>query len=277
MKALVRNHAGDWLGYAALAFALVQALTPIIWMVGGSLKQQGEFLVAPWRLPAAPQFGNYASALANADIGGGLWNSITVVCLGIILLGICAGTTAYALARFEFRGKAIITGLILFTMMVPPDVLTVPLFVTLRTLGLLGTLPGLACLYASGSFGMTVFLLRGYFIAIPAEIEDAARLDGASVLGVLRHVVIPLALPGFSSVMAIQAMGMWNDLYLALVFVHDPELATAPVGLLAFFQRDSIDWPLLLAALTLLTLPVLLLFALLQRRFVEGIVSGGVK
>ena len=277
MTSTRQRFARDWPGYAALTLALVQALAPIVWMVSGSLKRQSDFIVAPWRLPAAPQFGNYARALTSADIADGLWNSITVVFLGIFLLGVCAGTTAYALARFDFKGKAAVTGLILFTMMVPPDVLTVPLFVTLRALGLLGTLQGLACLYASGAFGMTVFLLRGYFLAIPVEIEEAARLDGASVLGVLRHVVVPLALPGFASVMAIQAMGMWNDLYLALVFVHDPALATAPVGLLAFFQRDSIDWPLLLAALTLLTLPVLLLFALLQRRFVEGIVSGGVK
>lgn len=272
-----RSSICDLPGYCALALALVQAIAPIIWMLSGSLTREEDFLVSPWKLPASPQFGNYTLALGNADITNGLWNSLTVVFLGILLLGFCAGTTAYALARFTFHGKSAVTGLILFTMMMPPDVLTVPLFITLRSLGLLGTLPGLACLYASSAFGMTVFLLRSYFLAIPLEIEDAGRLDGASVSQVLRHIVIPIASPGFASVMAIQAMGMWNDLYLALVFVHDPALATAPVGLLAFFQRDSIDWPLLLAALTLLTVPVLLLFALLQKRITAGFVSGGVK
>lgn len=274
---VARSRGADWLGFLALGFALVQALGPILWMLAGSLKSPSEFYTNPWGLPESPQFDNYHQAFTQAGIADGLWNSLTVVCIGTLLLAVTAGTTAYALARYEFRGKNVVIGLILLTMIVPPDVLTVPLFVTLRSFGLLGTLPGLACLYVSGAFGMSVFLLRGYFEAIPVAIEEAAWLDGANFPSMMLHVVIPLSLPGFASVLAVQAMGMWNDLYLALVFVSDPALATAPVGLLSFFQRDAINWPLLLAALATLTLPVLILFALLQQRFVEGLVSGGVK
>lgn len=263
--------------YLALGLALAQALAPIVWMIFGSLKKGPEFYQKPWGIPAEVVLDNYSAALGTSGIGSGLWNSVTVVLLGISLLTVTAGTTAYGLARFEFRGKSAVLGLILMTMIIPPEVLTVPLFFTLKTLGLLGTLPGLACLYASGSFGMSVFLLRGYFEAIPIAIEEAALIDGAGFVSMLTRVVVPLAWPGFINVLAIQAMGMWNDLYLALVFVADPQLATAPVGLLSFFQRDSIDWPLLLAALCSLTLPVLLVFAMLQRRIVGGLMAGGVK
>jgi ABC-type glycerol-3-phosphate transport system permease component len=277
MTGRAQGSTANWLGYLALVVALVQALGPLAWIVAGSLKSSAEFYANPWGLPSNPRFANYAAAVVQAGVADGLWNSLTVVLMGVGLLAVTAGPMAYALARYRFRGKAVIIGLILFTMIVPPDVLTVPLFVTLRQLGLLGGLPGLACLYASGAFGMSVFLLRAYFEAIPFAIEEAARLDGASMFVTLSRIVVPLALPGFASVMAIQAMGMWNDLYLALVFIPDPDFATAPVGLLSFFQRDTINWPLLLSGLCALTMPVLILFALLQRRFVEGLVGGGVK
>lgn len=267
----------DFAVLVALGLALTQALAPIAWMVSGSFKTGPEFYQKPWGLPGSLVADNYVTALGQSGISSGLWNSVTVVLLGVTLLAVTAGTTAYALARFEFRGKGAVLGLILVTMMIPPEVLTVPLFITLKSLGILGTLPGLACLYASAAFGMSVFLLRSYFEAIPIAIEEAALLDGASFTAMLTRIVIPLAWPGFVNVLAIQAMGMWNDLYLALVFVTDPALATAPVGLLAFFQRDTIDWPLLLAALCTLTVPVLIVFALLQRRIVGGLMAGGVK
>src|SRR5260370_33105972 len=123
---------------------------------------------------------------------------------------------------------------------------------------------------------MSMFVLRNYFLSVTTELDEAAKLEGAGTLSTLWHVVLPMALPGFVSIALIQAMGMWNDLYLAFVFLRDPASATVPVGLLNFFQRESIDWPRLLAALSALTLPVLILYALLQRRFVEGFTAGGV-
>jgi len=273
LKGLVSRTA--W--YGLFILAIIQALGPIIWMLIGSVKTSSEFYRDPWGLPATPQLSNYIEAMSQSGITSGLWNSVTVVLLGTIILAITAGTTAYALTRYRFSGEKLVFSLILLTMMVPPDVLIIPLFTVLRSIGLLGNLFGLAFLYAASGFGMATLLLRGYFISIPVELEEAARLDGANFWGVLRHVVIPLSLPGFASVLAIQAMSMWNDLYLAFVFVRDPALATAPVGLLSFFQRDSINWPFLLSALATLTLPVLIVFALLQKRFVEGMLKGGIK
>jgi ABC-type glycerol-3-phosphate transport system permease component len=268
---------GRVMAYAALALATAQALGPVLWILMGSLKTRTEFYTSPWGMPKSLQFQNYVDAFVTAKVGDYIWNSATVVALGLLILLIAASTTAYALARFDFKGRAAVTTLILVTMMVPPDVLTIPLFIVMRDIGLLGSPLGLACLYAASGFGMSVFLLRGYFMSVPTELEEAARLDGAGVIDILWHVVLPMSLPGFASVLIIQAMGMWNDLYLAFVFLRDPLDATVPVGLLNFFQRDSVDWPRLLAALSALTVPVLVVYALLQRRFVEGFTAGAVK
>jgi len=276
-NALRRYPLGTALAYAALALALVQALGPVIWLLLGSLKARPEFYADPWGMPKAWLWQNYADAFATARIGDFVANSAVVVALGLAILLVTSSTTAFALARFKFPGRDIILAIILMTMMVPPDILTVPLFLTLRAYGLLGSYLGLALIYAVGGFGMSVFLLRGYFLGVPVELEEAARLDGAGTLYILRHVILPMSLPGFLSVVIIQAISMWNDLYLAFVFLRDPEMFTVPLGLLNFFRRESINWPLLLAALAILTVPVLIVSAAAQRRFVEGLTSGAVK
>ncbi|WP_208948483.1 carbohydrate ABC transporter permease [Segnochrobactrum spirostomi] len=276
-RAFRLNPVGTSLAYVGLAFAIVQAMGPVVWLITGSLKSRGEFYADPWSLPKAWLFRNYADAFVTARVGDYVLNSAIVVVLGLAILLVCAATTAYALARFAFPGRDAVLAVILMTMMVPPDVLTVPLFLTLRSLGLLGTFLGLAFIYAVGGFGMSVFLLRGYFAGVPAELEEAARLDGAGALRILWHVILPMSLPGFLSVVIIQAISMWNDLYLAFVFIRDPKMATVPLGLLNFFRRDSVNWPLLLAALAILTVPILVLYAAAQRRFIEGFTSGAVK
>lgn len=277
LVSLRRNPVGTSLTYAALAFAVLQAMGPVIFILTGSLKTRTEFYADPWGLPRSWLFMNYPEAIEVARVGDHVLNSLIVVSLGLAILLVCAATTAYALARFDFPGRGIVLGIILMTMMVPPDILTVPLFLTLRSLGLLGSYLGLAFIYAVGGFGMSVFLLRGYFMGVPKELEEAAELDGANTLHILWHVILPMSMPGFLSVVIIQAIGMWNDLYLSFVFIRNPDMATVPLGLLNFFRRDSVDWPHLLAALTILTLPVLVFYAMAQRRFVEGFTSGAVK
>jgi ABC-type glycerol-3-phosphate transport system permease component len=268
---------GSVLGYAALALAALQTLGPVAWILSGSLRSRPEFYADPWGLPTTFLIGNYRDAFETARIGDNLGNSLIVVALGLTILLVTASTTAYALARLRFPGRDAVALVILATMMVPPDILTIPLFEVLRRIHLLGGFLGLACLYASGGFGMSVFLLRAYFMSVPAELEDAARIEGAGPLTVLRLVILPMALPGVLSVVVIQAMAMWNDLYLAFVFLRDPASATVPLGLLSFFQRGTVDWPRLLAAMATMSVPVMLLYAVFQRRFVEGFTAGAIK
>ena len=277
LAAFRRNQLGTSFAYVALAAAVLQAMGPVIWILLGSLKSRPEFYADPWGLPREWLLSNYVEALSVARVGDYVANSAIVVGLGLAILLICSATTAYVLARYQFPGRNVVLAVILMTMMVPPDILTVPLFLTLRSLGLLGSYLGLGFVYAVGGFGMSVFLLRGYFLGVPRELEEAARLDGAGALRILWYVILPMSMPGFLSVLIIQAIGMWNDLYLSFVFIRDPDMATVPLGLLNFFRRDSVDWPRLLAALTILTIPVLVIYAMAQRKFVEGFTGGAVK
>lgn len=269
-----------WSGVAmrvVLVFAVLQAIVPLIWMTFGSLKSYEEYYSNIWGLPQAWQFSNYSNAWDEAEVGSYLGNSLVIVAIGLVVLLLTSILAGYALARVTFRGRELLFGLVLATMMIPPDILTIPLFIILRDLKLLGHSWTLSLIYAAGGFGLSTFLMRGYFMAVPATLEEAAAIDGCGTLRTIWSVVIPLVRPGVLTVAILQGMSMWNDLYLALVFLRRPEDATVPLGLLNFFQKFSIDWPQLLAALVITTIPVVIIFLVAQRAFVRGLTAGAVK
>jgi ABC-type glycerol-3-phosphate transport system permease component len=263
--------------YLVLVLVAVQAILPILWMVSGSLKTSAELYTNVWGPPKATQFGNYGDAWTEGKISLFLKNSIVIVGMGLAILITTASLSAYALARLRFPGRNLIFWLILATMMVPPDVLTIPLFLVVRDIGLLNTRIALSFVYAAGGFGISVFLLRGYFLAIPRELESAAVIDGASRLQIFRHVILPLSRAGMVTVIILQAMGMWNDLYLALIFLRKEEMSTVPLGLLGFFQRHTIVWPKFLAGLVIITIPITVIYILGQRQFVKGVTANAIK
>ncbi len=263
--------------YFALAVLTVQAIGPVVWMLNGSLKTETEFYTSPWGMTTSWMVSNYPEAWQTIDLGRYVTNSIIVVVLAVAILLVSATLTAYALARLEFPGRAAIFGLILACVMIPPDILVIPLFILLRDLGLLGSYLGLALVYASGGFTFAVILLRGYFVSVPVELEEAAQLDGAGRLRRLISVILPLSLPGMLIVVVLQSLTYYNDLYLAMTFMRRQEMYTIPVGMLGFFEQYSVHWPLLFAGLAIVTIPVIIVFSLSQRWFVEGMRNGGLK
>jgi len=200
--------------YILLVLLSIQAVYPIVWMVGGSLKSSSELYTNIWGLPEQVQISNYSSAWRDGYIGKYLFNSILVTIIGMAILIIAASLTAYALARLSFRGKNMLFYLILATMMIPPDIMTIPLFTFVKNLGILNKVYTLPTIYAAGGYGMAVFLLRGYFMGIPRELEEAMSLDGASKLQIFIRLILPIAAPGFITVLVTQSMSMWNELYL---------------------------------------------------------------
>ncbi len=263
--------------YIGLALIAVQTIYPIVWMIDNSLKPSSEFYTNIWGLPISLQASNYLAAWTDGKISTFLGNSLFIIAIGMIVLLLCSTLAAYALARLEFPGRELIFFLILATMMVPPDVLIIPLFLVVKQIGLLNTRYALAFIYAAGGFGISVFLLRGYFMGVPKELEQAATIDGANRMQVFWHVILPLSRPGLVTVTILQAMGMWNDLYLAFVFIRKAENATVPLGLLAFFQQHTILWPQFFAALTIVTVPVIIIYVLGQKQFVRGMAGSGLK
>lgn len=272
-----RVHGARYLHYGVLVFAAVQALFPVVWMVLTSFKTTNEFYTSPWGMPRSLVVQNYADAWSQAQVGDYLGNTVLIVIMGLAILLTTSTLAAYALARLKFPGKKAVLAIVLAVLIVPPDVISIPLFIVVKELGLLGTQVGLAFIYAAGGFGVATILLRTYFLQLPRELEEAAMMDGAGRLSTLRHVMLPLVAPGFLTVAVLQTMRMWNDLYLAFVFLPRPETSTVSVGLMNLFRQDTIVWPVFFAGLVLITAPILLMYIVSQRTFVQGVAGSGMK
>ena len=263
--------------YGILFFATLQTIYPLIWMIFGSLKSDSDLFNNIWGPPRSMIWQNYADAWQIADLGARIGNSIIVTVISLGLLLAVSSIAAYALARLSFPGRQVIFLLILATMMIPPEVTVIPLFIVVRNLGILNSRFGLIFVYVGTSMAFSIFLLRGFFMSIPPELEDAALVDGATRLHVFLYIVLPLARPGLATVAIFQGMFIWNEFFLAFIFIRQKELQTIPLGLVNFFNRYQAEWTLYFAALSMVTVPVIVLYVGMQRWFIEGLTAGAVK
>ena len=197
---------------------------------------------------------------------------ITVV--GVLLLG---GMAAYSLAKLDVPGSGPIMLYLLIGSSLPLQLFLVPLFFLWKELGLINSLPGLALIYIAINSPLAIFLLRSYMVQLPRDFEDAARVDGAGELQIFFGIVVPLSWPGFLTVGLVVALGVWNEFLLATVFLRDQEKFTVVTSYQAFVTQFSRDWALTSASAVMMIFPVIAIFLLLQRRFIDGLTSGGVK
>ena len=263
--------------YGILIIATIQTIYPLIWMIFGSLKSDSDLFNNIWGPPRAIVWQNYVDAWRIAELGARIGNSIILTVISLVLLIAVSSIAAYALARLRFPGREVIFLLILASMMIPPEVTVIPLFIVVRDIGILNSRFGLVMVYVGTSMAFSIFLLRGFFMSIPHELEDAALVDGANRLRVFVYIVLPLARPGLATVAIFQGMFIWNEFFLAFIFIRQTELQTIPLGLVNFFNRYQADWTLYFAALTTVTIPVIALYVAMQRWFIEGLTAGAVK
>jgi len=155
--------------------------------------------------------------------------------------------------------------------------MAIPLFIVARNLGLINSRAGIAVIYAATSLPLSVFILRSFFLTLPADLEDAARIDGASRLTILVRVMLPLIRPGVALILIFGFIEIWNDFFLAFLLLRDPSVQTLPLGLVSFFQQYDSLWTLYFAALTITTLPVIVVFVAMQRQFIAGLTAGAIK
>lgn len=263
--------------YGLLAIVLVETLYPLIWVLFGSLKTKEEVIGNVWGAPSGFVWQNYTEAWRVAGMAERISNSVIVTATALVLLVLVATPAAYAVSRLTFRGRNVILSLIVAAMLVPPQVMAIPLFMTARDLGLINSRIGLALIHAASNLPLSIFILRSFFLSLPMELEDAARMDGASRFQTLRLIMLPLVRPGMALVTIFGFIEIWNDFFLAFLLLRDPALQTIPLGLVAFFQQYGSMWNLYFAALTITTLPVIVVFALMQRQFIAGLTAGAVK
>jgi raffinose/stachyose/melibiose transport system permease protein len=263
--------------YAALAIVLFQTLYPLIWVLFGSLKTKPELINNVWGPPSNLMFDNYVQAWQMADMGNRIFNSITVTVLSLAILIIVVTPCSYALARLRFPGRVVITALVVGSMLVPPQVLAIPLFIVARDLGIINSTIGISFIYAASIMPLSIFIMRSFFMSLPFDLEDAARVDGAGRLTILFRIMLPLARPGMALIIIFGFIEVWNDFFLAFLLLRQPEVQTIPLGLVNFFQQYDSLWNLYFAALMITTLPVIALFVLMQRQFIAGLTAGAVK
>jgi multiple sugar transport system permease protein len=261
----------------ALLLVLV-CLFPFAWMGLSSIKTLSElYTVPPHWWPDAPTLGNYAKVLFESNIPRYFINSM-VISLGATGLAlILAIFASYGFARFEFRGKAFWQAFVLIGQLLPTAAIIVPLFITLRVLGLVNTYWGLILVYMIITLPLSVWMLTSYFKAIPVELEEAAIIDGASRLGVLFRITLPLSIPGIVAVLVYAFVTTWNEFIFALCFATDSSVKTLPIGLAEFSTEFNTDWGAVMAASMVMTLPIALLFLTMQKLFIGGLTAGATK
>jgi multiple sugar transport system permease protein len=252
-------------------------LLPLFWMASSSLKPEYEILAFPPRwLPLPPRWANYPEALTYVPFGRYALNTLTIS--GITIVGHLLSCTvvAYGFARLEVPGRDALFVVLLATMMLPYPVTMVPLYVLFNRLGWVNSfLP----LTVPAFFGhpFYIFLLRQYLMTIPREYEEAARVDGASLPRILWHIILPLSMPALATMAIFTFQGTWNDFLGPLIYLHRQSLYTVSLGLHFFRATYTVRWAYLMAASLVTVLPVIVVFALAQRAFVEGITVSGIK
>lgn len=263
--------------YATLIFFLIVFLVPVVWIWSSSLKTSLEIAQSPFALPKEFHWENLQKAWTTGRFNRYIGNTIiytVAITAGVVFLSCLAG---YALALLPLPGRNVILTLFLLGLMVPFQSVMIPLYYLLRDIKLLETywafiVPGIALRLPFG-----IFLMRGFFRGLPRDLGDAARLDGANEWGVFRQVMVPLAWPGLATLVVFQVIDTYNQFLMPLIFVQRDELRPVSLGTMFFFGRFTADRGMIAAGVTISMLPMVILYLLLQRRFIEGITAGAMK
>ncbi len=259
-----------------LVLSAFVALAPIIWIIGLALRS-GADVYSRSVLPSSARPENFIDAWNQFGLGPLFINSIIVTLASVVVAVSLSVFAAYGFARLSFRGSNVIFVLILLGLMVPPAAIIIPLFVEIRTLGLYDSHIGLGLVYVAFGLPLSILILRSFFVSIPRELLEAARIDGASEIWILRDVVVPMSKAPIATVSILLFLFAWNDFFLALVLLRDAGTYTLPVGIAQFIGQYSTPHELVAAAVIIAAVPVFILYLVLHRYFERGVAEGAVK
>jgi multiple sugar transport system permease protein len=265
-----------WLLNAVLIAAVALTLMPLLWMLSASFMGSGEAsALPPPLLPGHGTLANYRELFGQQNIGRYLANSLWLASITTVLSLILNSLAGYAFAKLPFRGREPLLGVLLAALVIPSQVAMLPLFLMMKWLGLVNTYAGVVVPAMAGIFG--VFLVRQYALAMPDELLEAARIDGAGELRIFVSIVLPALRPILVTLGVLTFLGSWNDFMWPLIVLTDQDLYTLPIALATLSREHWQDNELMMAGAVLTVLPVLLLFLALQRYYIRGILMGSVK
>lgn len=253
------------------------SLYPILLMILSSFKKSVDIYKDPLGLPTSFSLDTYRTLLSKIPFTTYFMNSMFVSILSVVLIVVVCSLASFYIARFKFSWNLALFFIFLLGMMIPIKLGIVPLFILMRDLGLINSLWSLVLMNTATGIPLSMLILTGFFKTMPYELEEAARIDGAGNLKILWHVVLPLMRPALGTVVIINFIAAWNDFFFPLIFITEKMKRTIPVGMMSLFGEHSADWGSLFAGLTLASLPMILLFFIASKQFMEGLTAGAIK
>ena len=264
-----------WL--AGLAITLF-AIFPIVWALLTSLKEEAAIITTQMQyIPQSITYQNYVDIWTRSNFPILLTNSAITTAMTVVICAVLGTLASYAIARFQFRGRRELMLFYLVIRMFPAVMIIIPLFILMRNVGLLDSRLGLALAYTTFLLPVFIWMMKGFFDAVPLELEDAARIDGCSRIGAMIRVILPLVVGGLVATAVFVAIGAWNEFLFALMMTTSTGSRTWPVGLQLMVGEFQLPWGTLAAGGIVSIVPVVILFALVQRALVRGLTAGAVK
>jgi len=263
--------------YLFLILASVLCIYPLFWLITASLKTQEQYLESTLNLPWPLDFGNIIGAMQGGKFFLWFMNSGIITIGSVLFCTFASLVAAFAIVYMDFKGKQVILNSIISLMAVPIVVMIVPLYIFFARTHLMSTYPGVILIYAAICIPFSVYLMTSFFKTLPREIVEAAIVDGCGTFKILSKVLVPLSMPPVVTLIIVNALYVWNDLLIALIFLPKTEMRTLMVGITIFKSRFNLDVPLTMAGLLLISLPMILVYIIFQRFFVRGLTSGALK
>lgn len=274
----IRRRASRVVLWVLLTGWLVFALGPYLWMFITSIKPLAELFSIPVRyVPSEWSFKAYIDLYEQTAFSRFMINSVIVAACTMIFTLLLALPAGFSLSRHSFRGKKVILSLLISSQLFPSILLVLSLFPIMRSLGLLNNLAGLVIVYTAFVTPFTIWLIKGFFDGIPKEVDEAAKIDGCNEVQMLRHVLIPVVVPGIVAAAAYIVIFAWNEFLFAVTFASSADANTLSVGIKSFIGEYGTRWDLLTAGGVVSAIPILVFFIIIQRRLISGLTSGAVK
>jgi ABC-type glycerol-3-phosphate transport system permease component len=265
------------LKHGILIAATLIALAPSLFMILTSLKGQEEYTFNKVGFPQQLVLDHFRSVLFESDFVTWMVNSLILAAGAVVLSTVVSCLGAYAIARMQFRGRSLLFSISTSLMAIPPVVMIVPLFVLYTQLSLISTYEGAILIYAGLITPFSVYLLTSFFRTLPRELFEAARIDGAGDLLILLKIVIPLSLPALLTLVVVNALYVWNDLLIAIIFLQDDAKRTLMAGISVFQGRYNDQIPLTMAGMVFASAPMIILYLAFQKHYIQGLMAGSVK
>jgi raffinose/stachyose/melibiose transport system permease protein len=265
------------LTYIFLGIGTLIYIYPMVWLIMNSLKRTSEIFDRPWGIPLEWMWNNYRNAWVIGGTGKYLFNSAFITTVTLVLVLLFSSMAAFALVKLKWKASKGTMVYFLIGFFVPIQATLIPLFVLFSKMNLINTQFGLILIYISGGLPIAIMILSGFMTSIPKELMEAAIMDGCSIYGVYWRVLMPVMKPALMTVGILSFVGIWNELFVALVFLTDQKKMTLPVGLLNFQGQYATEFSQLFAAIVMTTIPTVIVFSIFNKRIISGFTAGSIK